>query len=510
MSRPGAGHSAAVAGSRRAEPESGIVPKLTSLRDVPAGLFIGGRWRGSTDGSTLPVENPTKGVIAGRVADATVADGILALDAAVDAQAQWSKSTPRERSDVLRAAFDALKRRADWFARIISLEMGKSLQEAAEEVDYGAEFFRWFSEEAVRIRGGWSQAPNGGSRLVTMKKPVGPTLMITPWNFPLAMGTRKIGPAVASGCTMVVKPASETPLTMMALAELLHECGLPGGVLNVIPTTRNDAVVQSIMSDPRLRKLSFTGSTAVGQLLVQRAAQGMLRVSMELGGNAPFIVFEDADLARAVPAALDAKMRNSGEACTAANRFIVHESVATDFTQELVRRMKSLCVGATDESRGVRALGPLITADARNRVHELVEDARCQGATVLLGGHPVDAEGYFYEPTVLTDVPDTAKILHEEIFGPVASIRTFVAEDRAIREANATDYGLAAYVFTADLDRAIRVSEALDAGMIGLNTGIVSNPAAPFGGVKGSGLGREGGAEGIEEYLETVYVGIDV
>ncbi len=478
-----------------------------SLIDVvPKGLLIGGQWRNSSDGSTLAVEDPATGQTITRVADATSSDGTAALDAAVAAQRDWAATAPRDRGEILRAAFERITERAEEFATIMTLEMGKTLGESRGEVTYAAEFFRWFSEEAVRVHGRWSTAPNGATRLLTMKKPVGPTLMITPWNFPLAMGTRKIGPAIAAGCTMVVKPAGQTPLSMLALAELLRECGLPDGVLNVVTTSRTGEVMEPIIRDPRLRKLTFTGSTPVGRRLVEQSAEQLLRVSMELGGNAPFLVFEDADLDRAVDGAMLAKMRNIGEACTAANRFLVHESVADEFGERLAKRMGALTLGKGTK-KGVD-VGPLIDGKARDGVAELVEDARKKGAKVLTGGSPVAGKGYFFEPTVLTDVPMSARMLSEEIFGPVAPITTFASESEALERANATEYGLVAYVFTSDLSRTVRVSEALEYGMIGINQGIVSNPAAPFGGVKASGFGREGGFEGIEEYLETTYVGI--
>jgi succinate-semialdehyde dehydrogenase / glutarate-semialdehyde dehydrogenase len=406
---------------------------------------------------------------------------------------------------VLRSAFELLTDRADDFARLMTLEMGKALPEARGEVTYGAEFFRWFSEEAVRIHGRYSQAPAGNTRLITTKVPVGPTLMITPWNFPLAMGTRKIGPAIAAGCTMVVKPAAETPLTMLALAALLEEVGLPPGVLNVLTTTDSGGLCEPLIRDPRLRKLTFTGSTAVGKVLVGQAADQLLRVSMELGGNAPFLVFDDADLDAAVDGAMLAKMRNIGEACTSANRFLVHESVAEEFSTRMAARMGSLKVG--DGMQDGVEVGPLITAKARAGVHELVSDAVSGGARAVTGGEVPDGPGHFYPPTVLVDVPPSARMLREEIFGPVAPIATFTDEDEAIARANDTEYGLVAYVFTRDHARVLRVSEALEFGMVGVNTGIVSNPAAPFGGIKHSGFGREGGFEGIEEYLETKYIG---
>lgn len=476
------------------------------IASVPTGLLIGGSWRDSSDGGTLKVEDPSTGEILTEVADATVADGKAALDAAVAAQADWAKVPPRDRGEILRSAFEKITERADDFAMLMTLEMGKTLAESRGEVTYGAEFFRWFAEEAVRVHGRYAVAPNGATRLVTMKAPVGPTLMITPWNFPLAMGTRKIGPAIAAGCTMVVKPAGQTLLSMLALAKLLQECGLPDGVLNVVTTSRTGDVMEPIIRDPRLRKLTFTGSTGVGRKLVEQSAEQLLRVSMELGGNAPFIVFEDADLDRAVEGAMLAKMRNIGEACTAANRFYVHDSLVEEFGRRFAERMSALTVGRGTED-GVD-VGPLIDAKARDGVAAMVEDAKAQGATVVVGGSRADGPGYFFQPTVVTGVPRTARVMREEIFGPVAPIASFSTEEEALEAANSTEYGLVAYVFTRDLSRMIRVSEALEFGMVGFNQGIVSNPAAPFGGVKASGFGREGGFEGIEEYLETKYVGI--
>jgi succinate-semialdehyde dehydrogenase/glutarate-semialdehyde dehydrogenase len=476
------------------------------LAGVPTGLFIDGKWRESSDGQTLGVEDPSTGETLASVADATIADGLAALDAAVAAQADWAATAPRERGEILRRAFVAITARAEEFALLMTLEMGKPLAEARGEVAYGAEFFRWFSEEAVRISGRWSTAPNGATRLVTMKQPVGPTLMITPWNFPLAMGTRKIGPALAAGCTMVVKPAKQTPLSMLALVELLTDCGVPPGVVNVITTTRTGEVIEPIIRDPRLRKLTFTGSTPVGRKLVEQSAQQLLRVSMELGGNAPFLVFADADVDAAVDGAMMAKMRNIGEACTAANRFLVHESVAEEFSAKFAAKMAAMSVGRGTQD-GV-TVGPLIDATAQASVAALVDDARAKGATVVCGGTTVGDMGYFFAPTLLTGVSADALVMHEEIFGPVAPIATFATEAEAITRANDTEYGLVAYVFTKDLSRTLRVSEALEFGMVGINQGIVSNPAAPFGGVKHSGFGREGGFEGIEEYLEVKYVGI--
>jgi succinate-semialdehyde dehydrogenase / glutarate-semialdehyde dehydrogenase len=476
------------------------------VESIPTGLFIDGKWREAEDGKRLDVEDPSTGETLASVADASVADGKAALDAAVAAQSAWAATPPRDRGEILRAAFEKVTERAEDLALLMTLEMGKPLAESRAEVAYGAEFFRWFSEEAVRVAGRWSTAPNGATRLVTMKQPVGPCLMITPWNFPLAMGTRKIGPAIAAGCTMVVKPASQTPLSMYALTQILIECGLPEGVLNVITTSSTADVMEPLIRDPRLRKLTFTGSTPVGRTLVEQSAQGLLRVSMELGGNAPFLVFDDADLDRAVDGAMLAKMRNIGEACTAANRFIVHESVADEFSRRLAERMGGLKLGrGTDDGVNV---GPLIDGKQRDKVAELVADAVDRGGRVLTGGNRGAGDGYFFEPTVLADVPTSARMFREEIFGPVAPVTTFSTDDQALALANDTEYGLVAYAFTRDLARAVRVAEGLETGMVGINQGVVSNPAAPFGGVKASGFGREGGAEGIEEYLETKYVGL--
>jgi len=476
------------------------------LGKTPTGLFIDGEWRSASDGATIDVEDPATGKTLASVASASVEDGKAALDAAVAAQEDWRRTPPRERAELLRSAFDLITERADEFAMLMTLEMGKPLAQSKGEVTYGAEFFRWFSEEVVRIAGRWSTSPDGNTRLMTMKQPVGPTLMITPWNFPLAMGTRKIGPAIAAGCTMVVKPASQTPLTMLALADLLHEVGVPKGVVNVIATSRTGDVMEPIIGDPRLRKLTFTGSTPVGKSLVKQSADQLLRVSMELGGNAPFLVFEDADLDKAVEGAMLAKMRNMGEACTAANRFLVHEAVADEFAAKFAARMEAEVIGRGTEPDVT--VGPLIDQKALDKVGELVEDARKRGASVVTGGETTGAAGYFYSPTVLTGVPSDADLFREEIFGPVAPITTFSEDDKAVAMANDTEYGLVAYVFTTDLGRTIRVSEGLQFGMVGVNQGMISNPAAPFGGVKHSGFGREGGPEGIEEYLSVKYVGI--
>jgi succinate-semialdehyde dehydrogenase/glutarate-semialdehyde dehydrogenase len=478
------------------------------VAQVPKGLFVGGEWRDATGGGTLAVEDPSTGEALCEVADATPADAMAALDAAVAAQDEWAAVTPRDRGEILRRAYEQVVARADELALLMTLEMGKPLAESRAEVVYGADFLRWFSEEAVRIEGRFARAPNGGSRMLTMRQPVGPCLLITPWNFPLAMGTRKIGPAVAAGCTMVVKPAKQTPLSMLALAQILQDAGLPDGVLNVFTSSSAGTTSGPLIDDPRLRKLSFTGSTEVGRRLMAQAARRVLRVSMELGGNAPFLVFEDADLDAAVDGAMVAKMRNIGEACTAANRFYVHEHVAEQFTARLAERMGSLKIGRGVED-GV-AVGPLIDDDQRGKVRALVEDAVGKGARCLVGGADgvPDGGGHFFPPTVLTSVPEDADLLREEIFGPVAPVATFAHEEEAIAAANRTEYGLVAYVFTRDVDRALRVIERLETGMVGLNQGLVSNAAAPFGGVKQSGFGREGGAEGIDEYLSTKYAAI--
>jgi succinate-semialdehyde dehydrogenase/glutarate-semialdehyde dehydrogenase len=469
-------------------------------------LFIGGTWREAASGARIEVIDPADGSVLTDVADASTEEAVEALDAAVAAQADWARTPPRERGEILRRAFDLLTERADDVAHLMSLEMGKPVAEAKGEVAYGSEFFRWYSEEAVRIHGRWMQAPAGGSRLLTVRKPVGPCLFITPWNFPLAMGTRKIGPAIAAGCTMVVKPASQTPLTMLALAAILEEVGLPAGVLNVVTTSSTGELSTALQADDRLRKVSFTGSTAVGRTLVAQSADRLQRLSMELGGNAPFLVFEDADLDAAVEGAMVAKMRNMGEACTSANRFLVHASVAAEFGERLGERMGGLKLGRGQDD-GVD-VGPLIDEKALDGVTRLVQDAVDDGARVVTGGSAPEGPGFFYPPTVLVDVSPGSTINTQEIFGPVAPITTFETEAEAIERANATEYGLASYVYTRDLARTIRLAESLDFGMVGVNTGLVSNPAAPFGGMKASGFGREGGFEGIEEYLETTYVAL--
>jgi succinate-semialdehyde dehydrogenase/glutarate-semialdehyde dehydrogenase len=480
----------------------------TVVDAVEKHLYIGGEWIDASEGRTLEVDDPATGEALCEVADANPADAMRALDAAVEMQDEWRKVTPIERGEILRKAFEKLTDRADELALLMTLEMGKPLAESKAEIAYAAEFFRWFSGEATRIHGQFNMAGNGVGRVLTLKQPVGPSIMITPWNFPMAMGTRKIGPAIAAGCTMVVKPASQTPLSMLALAQILEESGLPGGVLNVVTSSRSGATMEPLIRDPRARKLSFTGSTEVGRKLLEQASEQILKVSMELGGNAPFLIFEDADLDAAVAGALLAKMRNIGEACTSANRFHVAEPVAAEFAKRLGEKMGALKIGrGTEEDVKV---GPLINRDAVDKVSELVEDARGKGATVVVGGHELDGRGYFYEPTVLGDVSPDARVLSEEIFGPVAPVTSFESEEDAIRAANNTEYGLVAYVFTSNFKRAIRVIEGLDTGMVGLNQGMVSNAAAPFGGVKASGIGREGGFEGIEEFLETKYVAVNM
>ncbi|KAA0120311.1 NAD-dependent succinate-semialdehyde dehydrogenase [Mycolicibacterium sp. P9-22] len=476
------------------------------LATIPTGLFIAGEWREASTGSRFSVDDPSTARTLVSVADASPEDAIDALAAATAAQEHWSAKPPRVRGELLRNAYEAVLARADDFALLISMEMGKSLSEAKGEVTYGAEFLRWFSEEAVRIDGRYTRSPDGNSRLLVLKKPVGPCLLITPWNFPLAMATRKIAPALAAGCTMVVKPSELTPLTTLLFAQILDEVGVPAGVINVIPTTHAGAAAGPLIADPRLRKLSFTGSTEVGRRLLEQASANVLRTSMELGGNAPFLVFEDADIDAAIEGALAAKLRNIGQACTAANRFYLHEDVAGEFVQRLAARFEAKRVGRGTEE-GVE-LGPLIDEKSRGKVSALVDDAVRRGAEVATGGSPIPGDGWFFQPTILTEVPSDAKILATEIFGPVAPVVTFRTEDEAVALANATPFGLVAYVYTRDVARGLRLPERLETGMLGLNSGVISNPAAPFGGVKHSGVGREGGSEGINEYLETMYVGI--
>jgi succinate-semialdehyde dehydrogenase/glutarate-semialdehyde dehydrogenase len=476
------------------------------LAAVPKQLFVDGTWRDAAGGRTFEVVDPATELTLCQVADASPGDALAALGVAAAAQARWASTAPRERGELLRRAFEAVTAARDDLALLLTLEQGKPLSEAAAEVDYAAEFFRWFAEEAVRVDGGYRRSPDGRTRLLTMRQPVGPCLFVTPWNLPLAMGTRKIGPALAAGCTVVIKPAEQTPLSVLALVAILVDCGLPPGVVNVVTSSDPAGVTNPLLADPRLRKLSFTGSTAVGRVLLARAADQVLRVSMELGGNAPFLVFGDADIEAAVDGAMIAKMRFTGQACTAANRFLVDNRVVDAFAEQLTERMAACVIGRGTEP-GI-TVGPLIDAAAVEKVQSLVDDAVAKGARMLLGGKALPGPGHFYPPTVLADVPNSARILVEEVFGPVAPIRSFVYDAQALAEANATEFGLVAYAYTADLDRAVRVAEGLEAGMIGINRGLVSNPAAPFGGVKQSGLGREGGFEGITEFLETKYVAL--
>lgn len=469
-------------------------------------LFIGGKWVDATGGRTSEVIDPATGSVLCAVADASPEDGRAALDAAVAAQPAFAATPPRERADILMRAFELLHERVDDLALLMTLEMGKPLAESRGEIAYAAEFFRHFAGEAVRIDGGYQTAPAGGSRFLVARQPVGPCLLITPWNFPMAMGTRKLGPAIAAGCTSVIKPAPQTPLSMLALMDILAQAGLPAGVVNCISTTEAGAVLEPMIRSGLARKLSFTGSTQVGRILLEQCAEKVLRTSMELGGNAPVLVFADADLDEAVEGVFAAKMRNMGEACTAANRIYVHSSVIEDFGRRLAERMAGLTVGRGTDA-GVN-VGPLIDDAALRKVQTLVADAVKRGATVLTGGEATGGAGYFYPPTVLTGVPRDAAMSSQEIFGPVAPLTPFETEDEAVAAANDTEFGLIAYVFTNDLRRSLRVAEALDTGMVGLNQGVVSNPAAPFGGVKASGLGREGGSIGIDEFLETKYIGI--
>ncbi|HEX4049508.1 MAG TPA: NAD-dependent succinate-semialdehyde dehydrogenase [Steroidobacteraceae bacterium] len=476
------------------------------LAGVPTDLWIGGRWRAAADGARFEVEDPATERAVASVASATVEDCISALDAAQAAFGAWSTKTPRARGEILRRAFELIMRDAERLARIVTLENGKSLADSRGEIAYAAEFFRWNAEEAVRIIGQSSRAPSSGARILVNHKAAGIALLVTPWNFPAAMATRKIGPALAAGCTVVIKPASATPLTMLALMPLLQEAGVPAGVVNLVPSRASGKVVSAMLKDGRVRVISFTGSTEVGRTLLKEAADNIVRPAMELGGNAPFIVCEDANIDEAVEGAVIAKMRNIGEACTAANRFYVHETVADEFSRKLAAKMSALKMGNGLED-GV-SVGPLVNAQTRDKVHSLVEDARKRGARVVTGGEPGKGRGYFYPATVLTQVPPDADLVREEIFGPVAAIQTFSSEEDMLSRANASEFGLASYVYTADLKRGLAIAEKLEAGMVGLNRGMVSDPAAPFGGVKQSGLGREGGHEGLFEYLDTQYVSV--
>jgi succinate-semialdehyde dehydrogenase/glutarate-semialdehyde dehydrogenase len=475
---------------------------------VPKQLYIDGQWRDGSGGGTIEVEDPSTQEVLCEVADATTEDAMKALDAAVAHQAEFAAIDAKERGEILRRAYEAIMDQADDLALLMTLEMGKPVAESKAEITYAADFFWWYAGEAARVEGHYGIAYNGKGRVMVMQQPVGPSLLITPWNFPMAMGTRKIGPAIAAGCTMVWKPAKQTPLSALALAKILEEAGLPGGVLNLITASSSGSVMEPLIRDGRARKLSFTGSTEVGRTLIEQSAEKVLKVSMELGGNAPFLVFEDADLDAAVEGALLAKMRNIGEACTSANRFHVADAVAGEFAKKLADKMGSMKLGRGTED-GVQ-VGPLIDESQLNKVKELVDDAVQKGAKAIVGGNIPDGRGYFIEPTVLADVPDDARLLKEEIFGPVAPVKGFTSEEEAIAAANDTEYGLVAYVFTRDIKRALRVIEGLETGMVGLNQGMVSNVGAPFGGVKQSGIGREGGKWGLEEFLEKKYIAINL
>lgn len=476
------------------------------VASIPTDLHIGGQWVAGSTGRRIAVVDPSTGATIAEVADASIDDALAAVTAAHEAAPAWAATAPRKRSEILRRCFELMIERRDMLAELISLENGKALADAQGEVTYAAEFFRWFSEEAVRLNGEISTAPSGANKIVVQHQPIGVAVLVTPWNFPAAMATRKIAPALAAGCTCVLKPATETPLTAYALAEIYAEAGVPAGVVNVITTGRAGETVSAMLHDPRVRKLSFTGSTEVGRRLLREAADTVISCSMELGGNAPFIVFDDADLDAAVEGAMVAKMRNGGEACTAANRFYVQSGIADAFADRLTQRMASLRVGPGYD--GATQCGPLINQGAVDRVTGLVRDATTRGATVLTGGEALQQDGYYFPPTVMTNVPADAEIAHEEIFGPIAALSTFETEDEVIAAANDTEYGLIAYVFTRDLGRGLRVSEKLEAGMIGLNRGLASDPAAPFGGMKQSGLGREGAHHGILEFCETKYIAV--
>jgi succinate-semialdehyde dehydrogenase/glutarate-semialdehyde dehydrogenase len=476
------------------------------MADAPTDLFLGGKWVPSSSGDRFDVQDPSTGEVIASVANGTVEDALAAVDAADAAAAGWAATAPRGRAEILRSAFELMTARADELARLMSLENGKALTDSRAEVAYAAEFFRWYSEEAVRAAGSVMTAPSGANRILVVQQPVGIAVLVTPWNFPAAMATRKIGPALAAGCTCILKPASDTPLTALAMAAILAEAGVPDGVVNVLPSRSSGKVVSAMLHDPRVRKVSFTGSTEVGRTLLAQAAEQVVNTSMELGGNAPFLVFADADLDAALDGAMIAKMRNAGEACTAANRFYVEASIADEFSRRLGERMAALKVGpGLDEATEV---GPLVNEDTVTKVDELVTAAVAEGATTVTGGTRPEGRGWYYPPTVLTGVQPASAILREEIFGPVAPIVTFTEEADAVRLANDTEFGLVAYVYTGDLGRGLRVSEALEAGMVGLNRGLVSDPAAPFGGVKQSGIGREGGHEGMLDYLESKYIAV--
>jgi succinate-semialdehyde dehydrogenase/glutarate-semialdehyde dehydrogenase len=479
----------------------------TSARiDTPTDLYIGGKWRAASDAGRFDVDNPATEEVVASVASATIDDAMTALDAAQGAFAEWAGRTPRARAEILRKAFELIMADQESLSRLITIENGKALSDSRAEVAYAAEFFRWFAEEAVRNRGEVMRAPASGARIVVHHKPVGASVLVTPWNFPLAMGTRKIGPALAAGCPVIIKPASDTPLTMLALLPILEKAGAPAGVVNVLPSRRSGPLVDKLLHDPRVRLVSFTGSTAVGRTLLRSAADCIVKPAMELGGNAPFIVCRDADVDAAVEGALIAKMRNIGEACTAANRFYVHDDVHDAFADKLAKRMSAMKVGNGLDA-GVE-VGALVNADARKKVEMFVADAIKRGAKLLTGGVAPKGRGFFYPPTVLVDVAPDSKLTCDEIFGPVAALQRFSDDDDMIRRCNDTEYGLVAYLYTRDLQRGLALSERLEFGMVGLNRGLVSDPAAPFGGVKQSGLGREGGHDGLMEFLETQYISV--
>lgn len=479
----------------------------TTLQNPPTQLYVGGEWRNASDGAVFDVVNPATEQVIASVASASAQDGLLALDCAQAAFAEWSNRRPRERAEVLRRAFELIIEQKEPLARLVTIENGKALADSRAEIAYAAEFFRWNAEEAVRNIGEVSQAPSSGARILVHRKPAGIAVLVTPWNYPAAMGTRKIAPALAAGCPVIIKPASETPLTMLALMPILKEAGVPAGLVNVLPSRRSGALVDTLLRDPRVRVISFTGSTDVGRKLLHSAADGVVNPAMELGGNAPFIVLHDADVDAAVEGALLAKMRNLGEACTAANRFYVHEAVHDEFAHKLAARMKALKVGNGLDA-GVE-VGSLVNAETRDKIVELIGDALSRGAKLLTGGRGLQGTGFFFPPTVLVDVPAEAQCFGEEIFGPVAAIARFADEEDLVHRCNDTEHGLVAYVFTKDLGRGLALSERLDFGMIGLNRGLVSDPAAPFGGMKQSGIGREGSHEGIKEFLETQYISME-
>jgi len=484
-----------------------VSPHALPLADLPTGLYIGGQWRDASDGDRIEVRDPATDAVIADVASATPEDARSAVDAAAAAAAGWASTAPRERGEILRRSYELMIQHREELAQLIVLEGGKSRRDAEGEVTYAAEFYRWFAEEAVRATGHVQTAPGGDKRILTVLQPVGVSILVTPWNFPAAMATRKIGPALAAGCTVVLKPASETPLTALAIAHLMERAGLPAGVVNVVSSRRSGPTVSAMLEHPATRKLSFTGSTEVGRILLRQAAENVLNCSMELGGNAPFIVFADADLDAAVEGAMVAKMRNAGESCIAANRFLVEEDILDEFAGRLAEQMSVLKVGSgMDPSNEV---GPMINGAACADVAAMVERSVDAGATLLVGGGPREGAGSFFEPTVLSAVAADDPILSQEIFGPVAPVVGFGSEDEAVSLANDTPYGLAAYVYTCDLARALRVAERVDAGMVGVNRGFISDPAAPFGGVKHSGLGREGGHEGLLEFLEAKYIAVD-